>query len=430
MEIKFKRRIVFAGGTKRTRRLVLVTLFGCFTLSGAAQAQSVIAPPPSSVSVMPPAIAALGPGEMQVFPPDSAAANVLDELHPLQWGPVTLRPHASYQFTYGSGIRYSTNQPAANSTVQTFSPGVLFVLGAHWTLDYTPSFTFYSDKNFNNTVGQSVTLTGGTVYEDWILGLSQGFTYSSSPQVQTGTQTDEQTYTTSLSASHALNSKVSVDLGVNQSLSFPTDYQSTKEWSTMDWVNYEFWPRLVAGVGAGAGYTAATPNSLNEQLQGRVNWRATDKISFAVSGGAELMQFTDGGEAPLVNPIFSGSIQYQPFEHTQVSLAASRTVSSSSYYQNQVTENTSLNGGVSQRLFQRYNLSVSGGYNWTTYVGAAAATAVNSPVDNYSISVNLGTTLFKRGSVSVFYTYSQTITDQIGLAYVSNQVGFNLGYSF
>jgi len=81
-------------------------------------------------------------------------------------------------------------------------------------------------------------------------------------------------------------------------------------------------------------------------------------------------------------------------------------------------------------LFQRYNLSVSGGYNWTTYVGAAAATAVNSPVDNYSISVNLGTTLFKRGSVSVFYTYSQTITDQIGLAYVSNQVGFNLGYSF
>ena len=191
MEIKFKRRIVFAGGTKRTRRLVLVTLFGCFTLSGAAQAQSVIAPPPSSVSVMPPAIAALGPGEMQVFPPDSAAANVLDELHPLQWGPVTLRPHASYQFTYGSGIRYSTNQPAANSTVQTFSPGVLFVLGAHWTLDYTPSFTFYSDKNFNNTVGQSVTLTGGTVYEDWILGLSQGFTYSSSPQVQTGEQDAE-----------------------------------------------------------------------------------------------------------------------------------------------------------------------------------------------------------------------------------------------
>lgn len=430
MEIKLKRRLVFAGGTKRIRRLGPVTLLGFFALSGAARAQSVLAPPPASVSVMPPAIAALGPGAMQVFPPDSAAADILDELHPLQWGPVTVRPHASYQFTYGSGIRFSTNQPAANTIVQTFSPGVLFVLGPHWTLDYTPSFTFYSDKNFQNTVGQSVTLTGGTVYEDWQLGLSQNFAYSSSPQIQTGTQTEVQTYATSLSASHALNSKVSVDLGVNQDLNFPTGYQSSKAWSTMDWVNYQFWPRLVVGAGAGAGYTISIPNSFNEQLQGRVNWRATDKISFGISGGAELMQFTGGGGSPLVSPIYSGSIQYQMFEHTQLSFTASRTVSTSSYYQNQVMENTSLNGGVNQRLFQRFNLNVSGGYNWTTYVGAAAATAANSQFNNYSINVSLGTTIFKRGSVSVFYTYSQTITDQIGLAYVSNQIGFNLGYAF
>jgi hypothetical protein len=305
----------------------------------------------------------------------------------------------------------------------------LFGLGAHWTLDYTPSFTFYSDKNFKNTVGQSVSLRGGTVYEDWILGLSQTYIYSKSPQIETGSQTENQTYATSLTASHALNSKVSVDLGVNQDLNFPSGYQSSKEWSTMDWVNYEFWPRLVVGAGAGAGYTVSTPNSVNEQLQGRVNWRATDKISFGISGGAEFTQFTDGGGSPLINPIFSGSIQYQPFEHTEFSFSASRTVNTS-YYQNQVTENTSINGGVNQRLLQRFNLSVSGGYNWTTYVGAATGANANSPSDYYSINVSLGTAVLKRGSVSVFYTYSQNITDEAGQGYVSNQVGFNLGYAF
>jgi len=430
VKFNLKRRIIFVAATKSKRRLVRFSILGLVALSGAARAQSVITPPPPSVSTTPPAIEALGPGEMQVFPPNSVAANLMDELHPLQWGPVTLRPHANYQFTYGTGVRFSTNQPPADTIVQTFSPGILFELGEHWTLDYTPSFTFYSDKNFKNTVGQAVTLTGGTVYEDWVLGLSQSFSYSKSPQVETGTQTEEQTYVTSLTASHALNSKVSVDLSASQNLSFPTDFQSSKEWSTMDWVNYEFWPRLVVGAGVGIGYTAATPDSLNEQFQGRVNWRATDKISFGVSGGAQLMQYTEGGESPLINPIYSASIQYQPFEHTQFSFTASRAVSTSSYYKNQVTENTTISGMVSQRLFQRFTLSVNGGYIWTDYVGAAAATDVNPPIDNYYVTVSLGTSVFKRGSVSVFYTYNQTITDQVGQAYVSNQVGFNLGYAF
>ena len=434
MKKKSNWRMVFVGQTKKTRRLVRVTVLGIVALTGAAQAQPVIAPAPSPVSLTPAAIEALGPGEMQVFPPNSALANFLDELHPLQWGPVTLHPHATYQFVYSSGVRSSTNLPPSATIVQTFAPGVLFVYGSHWTLDYTPSFTFYSDKNFKNTVGQSVSLTGGTVYEDWSLGLAQNFTYTSSPQVQTGTQTDQKTYTTSLSASRALNSKMSVDLGVSQNLNFPSGFQSSKQWSTMDWLNYQFWPRLVVGAGAGVGYVVATPNNLFEQLQGRVNWRATDKISFGLTGGAEFTQFTDDGANSLINPIFGGSIQYQPFDHTQFSLNASRSVNTS-YFQNQITENTTLNGGVSQRLFERYNLNVSGGYTWTTYVAAANGTTANSASQYYSINVSLGTTFLKRASVSVFYTYSQNTTAQAGvgqqgLGYSSNQIGFNVSYAF
>lgn len=429
MKNKSTWRIVFVGQTKNSRRLIRVTALGLFALTGAALAQQVIAPPPSTVSVTPPAITALGPSEMQVFPPDSAMASVLDELHPLKWGPVILRPHASYQFTYGTGIRSSTNQPPANTIIQSFAPGILFVVGTHWTLDYTPTFTFYSDKHLKNSVGQSVILTGGTAYGDWILGFSQSFTYSSSPQIQTGTQSAQQIFSTVLTASYQINSKFSTDLAVYQNLSYTSGFQDTRQWSTMDWLNYQVGSRLSFGAGAGFGYVSATPDSLFEQLQGRVNWRATDKISFGINGGAEFTQFTDGGSAPLINPIFSGSIQYLPWDYTQISIGASRAVNTS-YYQNQITEITSVNGGINQRLFKRLHLNVNGAYNWTTYVAAASGAAINNPSHYYSVNVQLNTSVFKRGSVGVFYNYSQNVTDQAGLGYSSNQVGFNIGYAF
>src|ERR1035438_7341602 len=156
--------------SSRFRRLGLVTVVSFFTITRAAQAQQVM-PPSPAFSVSPPAIRELPPGEMQVFEPFSALANYWDEINPLQWGPVALHPHVSYTFTYGTGIQSSPGNP--NNTIeQTLAPGLLFVYGPHWTLDYTPSFSFYSDKNLKDTVGQSVTLSGGTSYEEWTMGLS------------------------------------------------------------------------------------------------------------------------------------------------------------------------------------------------------------------------------------------------------------------
>jgi hypothetical protein len=397
-------------------------------LAGVAQAGPVIAPQSPPVNLTPPAIADLGPSEMQVFPQNSALSDMMDELHPLQWGPVTLRPHANYSFSYNTGIQSSTNQ-SNDSIVQTLSPGCLFVLGKHWTLDYTPTITFYSDKNLKDSVGHAVSLTGGTAYEDWVFGFSQGFTYTDSPQSETGTQTSQENFNTSLTAAYQINSEFSTDLAVNQNLAFTSGFQNTREWSTIDWLNYQVFPRLSFGVGAGGGYTEATPNSTKEELRGRVNWRATDKISFSVNGGAEFTQFTDGGAKPLVNPVYSGSIEYLPWKQTQVSIGASRAVSAS-YYQNQVSESTSVNGGISQTFLKRFNFNVNSAYNWTTYVAAANGASANSGVDYWSLNAQLSTSVFKRGTISIFYNYSENITTQPGLGYNSTQVGFNLGYAF
>ncbi len=92
------------------------------------------------------------------------------------------------------------------SLVQQFTPGVLFDIGTHWTVDYDPSLTYYSSKDLRDSLSQSLSLTWGTSYEDWQLGLTQTYATASAPLVETGAQTDTESYVTGLTASYRFNS--------------------------------------------------------------------------------------------------------------------------------------------------------------------------------------------------------------------------------
>ncbi|HTX22405.1 MAG TPA: outer membrane beta-barrel protein [Candidatus Aquilonibacter sp.] len=426
----------------------------------AANAQEVLAPPPA-VSATPSAVQQQQDSNpMQVFSPSETGPNFSSFTSPFQWGPVTVRPHVDYQFLYGNGVNSSPGQQQ-NTIVQTLSPGVLFDLGSHWTLDYTPTLNFYSSGSFQNTVDHSVQLGWGTGYGDWFFSGSQSCSFSSDPTVEIAAQTDQQTYSTALNAVYQINSKLSLDLGLSQNFNYIGNTQSStnqlqnlsnsREWSMMDWLNYHFRPRLSVGVGVGAGYVNedAGPDSINEQYQGQLNWRATDKISFQLSGGLQDQQYLSGGAGDLLTPIFSASIQYQPFAQTYLTVGASRTVGTS-YFENQVTENTGINADLSQRLLGKLYLDLNGGYGITKYVSTASLSnqigyGAGRNDDTYSFSVRLTCPLLKRATISVFYQYSKNSSSQTGylqfyqtdyllsqsaFAYTSSQIGFEIGYRF
>jgi hypothetical protein len=378
---------------------------------------------------------------MQVFAPTTAAAT------PFQWGQVSLHPHFLYRFSYGSGIQSSPGNQH-NTIVQQVSPGMLFNLGSHWTVDYTPTFNFYSEGGFDNTVDHHVQLGWGTTYENWFLNGSQGVAITSDPNTETGSQTDRQNYSTALGASHQLNDFWSLDLGLNQALDYVSgnngsanlqqNLGNSRSWSTMDWMNYQFWPRLNAGLGLGGGYTQQdnSPDSVNEQYQARVNWRATDKISFAVGGGLHVQQYLSGGASDLMTPIFNGSIQYQMFDQTRWSVSASRTVSPSSF-QSQSTENTGVTLGLNQRLLGKLNLNLSGGYANTKYVASTTGQNTDRSDDTYSFNARLACPFLKRGSFAVFYHYAENSSAQNGFAtgtsafgYTTSQVGCEIGWRY
>ncbi len=412
-----------------SQTLLKLTLLGLVALTRTARTEeggTMVAPTPA-FSVTPAALQPLQPSEMDVF-----AAPTVSQSQPFELGPLILRPHPFYRFLYGDGIQAATNQVLTTS-IQTVSPGLQVDIGRHWSLDYTPTWTLYSDHHFRDTFDQAVKLAWGTTYEDWILGASQSYATTSTPLIETGTQTDQENYSTAINLSYLINTKMSLDLAFNQDINSAAQLQSTRQWSTLDWVNYQFWPRLSAALGAGFGYVDVETgaNMTYEQFQGRVGWRATDKVSFQIHGGLEDRQFLVSGASDALNPVAGAMIQYQPFEYTKLSLNADQTVATSllTGTGTQITENSSIQANINQRLWEHWYLNMGGGYNTTKYTAATGA-ATSRQDDYYSFNVRLSTTFLKRGTIAAFYQISDNSSDQSGFTYSSHQVGLELGFRY
>ena len=409
----------------------LTFLFGSLACEFVTRAQTVL-PPPPSISVTPPALQEFRASQLgESHALEESSGFSLGTL-PFQWGPVNVRPHVLGSYLYSDGILSSPGQPQSTVSYQ-FSPGLAFTFGSHWALDYTPSWSWYSDRNFHSSLGQSLSLNGWTSYEDWILGLVQGVNITSAPLVQTGTQTDQESYTTSLSASHRLNSKVSIDFSLSQDFEFADQFSSYRQWSTMEWVNYQFWPRLDGGLGLGGGYVNVSTGSdmTFEQLQGRISWRAADRTSLTVHGGLEDRQFLSGGVPPLLNPLYGVAIQYRAGRKTSVSLTVDHAVSAS-YFQSQAAETTSVGLNIGQSLSEKLSLSLGVGLTSVSYAASAPGVAAGGSYDYKSVNVRLGYSISKRCSLSGTYTFSDNASSQTqaGLGFSSNQIGIELGYGF
>jgi hypothetical protein len=400
-------------------------------LAGAAPApaQTVLTPPPA-ISTTPPALQEFRASEAGVLPPAEEATGISLGTLPFQWGPVNLRPHLFYSLSYADGLLSNPGQPES-TIINQFSPGMLFVIGSHWTLDYTPTLRWYSNDKFSDGVDHSVNLNGWTAYEDWTFGLSQAYASFSAPLAQTGTQTDQESFRTGLNAAYRFNSKVSADFGLNQDFESAQDFQSYHQWSTMDWVNYQFWPRFNAGLGVGAGYVDVDTgaDATFEQFQGRIGWRATDKTSLLVHGGLEYRQFLSGGASPLLNPVFGLALQSQLTKTTTLSVTADGGVSAS-YFENQTSESTSVNVDLTQAVSAKLILSMGGTFGTTSYTSSATGAPAASGYDYTSFRTRLSYMIIKRGSVAVSYQYNNNSSAEPGLSFTSNQVSLELSYSY
>jgi hypothetical protein len=397
-------------------------------------AQDVLAPPPIDFSGLSPALvsgATNQPGFLPLTPSPPTQDQAL-----LKLGPADFRPHFLYRFLYGDGISAAPGQHLTTAINEIY-PGILIRLGNHWVLDYTPILSFYSNNQFRDTFNNSVALSWASIYKDWTLSFSQTYVSSSDPLVQTGAQTDQETFLTALNAIYQISSPLSLELSARQNFQFyeqnnaGEQLSDVKTWYTLDWLNYQFSPQFGAAFGLGFGYDDVQhgPNMPYEQLWGRVKWAPGQKLFVSLSGGVEDRQFIDSDASDLVNPLLNLSAQYRLFEPTTLSVGAARTVASSTF-PGQINENFSVTGQLKQRLLGKLYLDLIGGYFKTDYKSTVEGIAAPRADHGTFFTARLSLLVIKRGMLAVLYQMSENSSTQGAFSYTSNQVGFELGYKF
>ncbi|MGP8201765.1 MAG: hypothetical protein ACLQU4_19925 [Limisphaerales bacterium] len=360
------------------------------------------------------------------------------------WGPFDIHPSFTYSLTEGNGIE---SQPGRqeNLIVQTVGAGLLFDLGSNWRLDYNPYYTIYANSAYRDTLAESVALSGGTTYEDWAFNLSQTYSKTDEPLIETGTQTSQEDYGTALGAVYQMGSKVSLRLGADQSLRYAYQFDNVESWTGSAGLNYQFIPQFGAGLSLSGGYNDISQGSSMpfETVQGTVNFVPGEKLALNLSGGAEDMQFVDPSAPPLITPIFSAMLRYQLFRNTSVSVGGSRSVSPS-FFGNEVLVETEVGGWVRQQLTPKLSLAVNAGYTTEPLTGVVPApqpryflgpapTAYLTETEQQNTTtygVSLSYAFVTHGAFTAFYSVNNNSSSQSNFKYSSTQAGFSINYTY
>ena len=347
---------------------------------------------------------------------------------PLQWGPFQVRPHLDYRL-YSATQVYVQPGETEDTIRHSIYPGLLLE-SPHVAIDYTPTFNYYSRGDFEDSVDHSVTFDANVGLGDWRFAVAHDYSKSSQVLIETARQTETEEHTTSLNAAYRYSEKTSFDFNLNQTLLEASSLNNSRQWSTMNWINYLFSDTTTLGFGVGGGFADVEVGSdmTYEMLQGRVVWEPGSKLSLDLNGGFEIRQFIDGA-SDRINPIMGASLSYEIFEQTLFRLEADRSVNTS-LLQDQITENASLSASITQRLVGRVNASLLAGYRTSDYQSSSGSIVADRTDETSHLGLTLGTAFLQRGSISIGYRYLKNDSSEEGFGFTSNQYTLNVGYRF
>jgi hypothetical protein len=422
--------------------LLLPAAFACLALAAPASAQQAASPvqtaspPPQSV------IAPIQPAPGEATAGGQSGASPVTDLlqeaqrqaqyppSPFEVGPLKLLPHLLYRYLYGDGIQPEPGFQATTA-VNTLSPGISGLVGDHWTFDYTPTWNWYSNHVFHDSVDQSAAVTGSLKVGDDPLQVAQTYVQSHNPLVETGMQTEERDYVTSLEMQHDFNSVLLLDANADQALRFANGFPSSREWDTTDWLRYKLSPRLVASGGASAGYVTVSEGA--DQFyygpEAQLGINASDELRADLTAGYQMRTFIEHPRQHLDSPIYSADVVYSPTQTTRVTLTGSREIGVS-YFVDQTTQTTDWDLKLEQRFLKHLFLTADLDEEYVHYLSTVSADQTVRADHDQIINLRLGTTFLRRGTIAALYQRSRNVSSLAGYGFVSNQVGFEIAYRY
>ena len=233
---------------------------------------------------------------------------------------------------------------------------------------YVPSVTLFADHSSENTFDHDVTLDGQYEWKRLTLGLKARFQTVNLPDVDLGERFKRNLFTGALTSKYDYSAKTSFELNFFGSIRDNAgDRLDITDYRGQAWVNYQVRPKITLGVGFTYGYVDVSrgPSQNYEQALMRLRYRATAKVRFDLSAGAEFREIH--GLASQTNGIFSLGVSYAPFDGTSSYLHSYRRTVTSANVLPTNYDVTGVEAQIRQRFAKRFYFVVTGGYQKLNY---------------------------------------------------------------
>src|SRR6266567_177309 len=250
--------------------------------------------------------------------------------------------------------------------------------------------------------------------------------------VDVSTPTRLNLFTTRLRANYELSGKLFLTGEFDASIYDYSDFISSEIFSGGLYINYNWTPKVVVGIGGTAGSDLVddpNPDQTFEQANVRINYQATAKLSFTASAGIEFRQF-DGNRGERTSPVFQAGALYHPFDGTTVTLTADRRMLNSGFFPDQDFAVTDVILRIQQRLLQRIYLGLAAGYENADYFSTVSGVNATRNDNYYFVEPSVDVLITRFWSAGAYYLHRQDFSSINFFSFYDNQVGLRTTFRF
>lgn len=382
-----------------------------------------------------------------------------------QVGSVDVRPHASYSLVYDDNIFLDHKDKVAGAGrgnagrdhdfIHIFTPGLRVNAGdaglrqsAYFDANYQIAISRFTDNSGADAHDQNASVELGGKLNRLSLAAKQTLTTQSDADVANlaaNGRVRRKTWITNIDTAYEISEKSSASLDLAQTIGdYNGLFSDTADRTASLWLDYQFLPKVKAGIGGTIGYLQVdgdavnhNPNSAYYQGKVRLAWQATEKVTINANGGYEYRNIQDLTASDPSMFVFGLDATWKAAERTSVKIGANRGRVASNALGSALNQQTSFTALLRQGLSEGIALTLEGGYMVSEYetttavVPAAVAAGIRD--DRYVfVRPSLAYRFAERAQASVFYLYRRNDSTAAanGNDFYNNQLGIELSYRF
>jgi hypothetical protein len=302
---------------------------------------------------------------------------------------------------------------------------------SYFFASYAPRQTWYLDHPDENSLEHDAALVGVLWKGKLKLGIETRFQTLSGPDIDVGSRTDRSLFTGEVVAAYELTGKIGIEAGFRSEIvEYQDAFSSSRNWTNQDYLTYQISPKVRVGLGVGLGYLESENGAAQvyEQALTRVQFQASEKLSFTGVLGAEARQISGGDET--VEPIFTLGVIYRPRERTSLILEARRQTYSSGSRANENNTVTAVSTEVRQQVFQRIDLALAAGVSTSDYQAYSGENDVEREDTLVYVRPSLGLSVTRFSRCELSYEFRDNDSSLEAVSFSENVASLELKLLF